>query len=251
LITILHTNDFHNRLTADKIEKLRARREALGSGGLMLDAGDAGGSGNVTFRRDGEPILTDMSSIGYDAMTVGNRDFHLTRVGFRSKVFRAAFPILCANVRPSKPCDGDADSIPARPLIERSVLGRKIVVFGLTVPMITVRMWERKLSSYIFDDPIATARRLIPRIRDEYQPDVLIALTHIGIKQDRSLAAAAPEIDLIVGGHSHVVLETGESVNGVLIVQAGSIGRYLGTVRISGERAEDGHLAMEASLEEI
>ena len=37
--------------------------------------------------------------------------------------------------------------------------------------------------------------------------DCLIALTHIGFKTDQQLAAECPEIDIILGAHSHTVLE--------------------------------------------
>src|SRR5436309_1090542 len=100
-LTILHTNDFHNRLSAAAADNI-ARMFAQTRGPRMLiDAGDAGGSTNITFRSGGEPILDEMSRLGYSAMTVGNRDFHVSRPGFRAKLARAKFPILCANVRPS------------------------------------------------------------------------------------------------------------------------------------------------------
>src|SRR5439155_3640467 len=99
IITILHTNDFHNHLTEAQASKLAARRRQLGDSGLLLDAGDAVSSGNITFKPAGEPILDLMSDAGYDAMTVGNREFHFSQAGFCAKVSRARFPILCANVR--------------------------------------------------------------------------------------------------------------------------------------------------------
>src|SRR5258708_455150 len=99
LFTLHHTNDFHNALSTSKAERLSILRRTVGESGLLIDAGDAVGSGNITFRPGGEPILETMSRIGYDAMTVGNREFHFTRKGFHTKLSRASFPILCANVR--------------------------------------------------------------------------------------------------------------------------------------------------------
>src|SRR5215212_9546932 len=101
-LTILHTNDFHNRLTPGQYTSLSNLFANAPQPRLLLDAGDAGGSTNVTFRTGGEPILETMSELGYSAMTIGNRDFHVSRLGLRSKLFRARFPILCANIRPSR-----------------------------------------------------------------------------------------------------------------------------------------------------
>ena len=227
----------------------------------MLDAGDAGGSGNLTFHADGEPILDRMNALGYDAMTVGNRDFHLTRMGFRCKLARATFPILCANVYATPMPSVDAlleeefsgdrsGELPVHRYIVCEKNGWRIVVFGLTVPMITERMLSRKVSAYVFEAPVRCAQRLVPLLRDRYTPDLLIALTHIGFTRDQELAEAVPGIDLIVGGHSHTVLEHGKQVADTLIVQAGSRGSHIGMVEV--ERTGDGGLlTLKASLEAL
>lgn len=243
VLQIIHTNDFHDRLTDGAADRLAGMRRELADRGLLLDAGDAGGSGNLTFRAAGEPILERMSTIGYDAMTVGNRDFHLTRVGFRSKLVRAAFPILCANVY-ATPMPSTADllsepflqertaELPVHRYMVRQQNGWRVVILGLTVPMITEQMLSRKVSAYVFESPLRCAQRLVPLLRDRYRPDVLIALTHIGFARDQELARAVPGIDLIIGGHSHTVLEQGVRVDDTLIVQAGFRGSNVGIVEI-------------------
>jgi 2',3'-cyclic-nucleotide 2'-phosphodiesterase (5'-nucleotidase family) len=270
LLTILHTNDFHSKLSADQIRRLKVLRRGIGENGILLDAGDAVAAGNVTFRPAGEPILDAMSEIGYDAMTVGNREFHFSRAGFRAKLSRARFPVLCSNIRPHPSSNSISDfesstqpalntvpgfatsTIPVIPFIHRVMPnGCRIVVFGVTVPMITERMLSRKISAYVFDDPIAKAATLAPRLRELYNPDLLIALTHIGIGKDRELAAAVPMIDLIIGGHTHVTLEHGEHVGKTLIVQAGSHGRYYGRVEIVDTDRSPRPATMHAHLEPL
>src|SRR5688572_17111827 len=163
-----------------------------------------------------------MSDIGYDAMTVGNREFHFTRAGFFAKLSKARFPILCANVRAKS--DGTAGDLPAvRDIKVVLDSGLRVTVFGLTVPMITEKMLVRKVSAYVFDDPIRTAGALVPGLRPEC--DLLVCLSHIGIGRDRELAASVNGIDLIIGGHSHVTLPQGELVGDTLIAQAGWWGR--------------------------
>jgi 2',3'-cyclic-nucleotide 2'-phosphodiesterase (5'-nucleotidase family) len=225
--TILHTNDFHNHLTDAQAAKLKARRAELGDSGLLLDAGDAISSGNITYKPGGEPILDVMSDTGYDAMTVGNREFHFSQAGFFAKLSRAQFPILCANVRGSRPGES-ATKLPVVPYIEKKVNDARVAIFGLTVPMITERMLSRKVSSYVFDDPLKTADRVVTELRPKC--DVLVCLSHIGLAKDRELAERVPGIDLIIGGHTHAVIETGEMVGETLIVQAGWWGKYLGTI---------------------
>ncbi len=222
---ILHTNDFHSRLTDAQAQTIRRAKEGWDNV-LLLDAGDAISAGNMGVRPGGEPILTLMSETGYDAMTLGNREFHVADALLRCKIGKAQFPILCANMRWR---EDQGKTLPVAAHIVKTLSnGLRVGVFGLTVPMVTPRMTARVLSAFVFDNPVAVARQQIAGLRP--QVDVLIALTHIGIREDERLAAACPDLDLIVGGHSHVTLETPKVINGVPIVQAKMYGHYLGHV---------------------
>ncbi len=258
IFTILHTNDFHNHFTADQADIIKKRREALGNRCLLLDAGDAVGSGNITFLPGGEPILDRMNETGYDAMTVGNREFHFSAIGFKAKLSRAKFPILCANISLNRPNDHEKQSFhksnPDMPVVSlkefNSKIGR-IIVFGLTVPMITSRMAVRKVSAYLFREPVSFASDFVPEIINEYHPDLLIALTHIGIKQDRLLAENVPGIDLIISGHTHVVLEEGVRVKDTLIAQTGCFGKNLGSIEIFSDADAKNGFSCRARLEPL
>ena len=75
----------------------------------------------------------------------------------------------------------------------------------------------------------------MPKLRSEC--DLLVCLSHIGLARDRELASRRPEIDLIIGGHTHALLETGEQVGRTTIVQAGWWGKHMGIVTAApGER---------------
>jgi 5'-nucleotidase len=223
---LFHTNDFHGKLTDEKAATLKAHIERLSVGEpfVLLDAGDAVAAGNLGFNPLGEPILARMSSLGYDAMTMGNRETHPSLALVRTKLSKASFPALCANGY-AKNAAGNVPFVPSV-LLERG--GKRIGVFGVTVPMATPQKVDAALWDNLFAPPIETAKHLAAELRP--QCDLLIALTHIGIAQDRKLAEAVPELDLLIGGHTHVVLEQPEIVNGVPIVQAGSHARYLGHV---------------------
>lgn len=238
-MVILHTNDMHNRLRENQAARLRqiVEEERAKALCLLLDAGDAVGAGNVTFNPAGEPILDFMSDIGYDAMTVGNREFHFTEVGFHTKLNRARFPVLCANVRPR----GEA-RLPVQPSLILSVGTVRVGIIGLTVPMITERMLSRHVSAYVFDDPIRRGCELAEELRP--QVDLLVALTHIGLGRDLKIAQATDKIDLIIGGHSHTLLEQPLREGKTTIVQAGSHARFVGrvTVRVDGSASIDGGL---------
>lgn len=225
-LTVLHTNDLHGKLgvaTAKKIALEKSRTPNC----LLLDAGDAVSSGNIYYRPGGEPVLTCMSELGYDAMAMGNREFHFLSAGLKSKVKLARFPVLCANIR-SKNKDVGPTVVP---YIKKDIGGIGVTILGLSVPMITKRMLARKFSPFWFDDPVQTAASLVPELRRD--TDILIALTHIGLQADMELAEAIDGIDLIVGGHTHAVLNEPKLVGNTYIVQAGWWGHYLGKAEIT------------------
>lgn len=74
-ITIFHTSDMHNKLTPAQAEVLHTLKSA-NPGSLMFDSGDAIWAGNVFWRPGGEPILDMMNAVPYDALCMGNREFH-------------------------------------------------------------------------------------------------------------------------------------------------------------------------------
>jgi 2',3'-cyclic-nucleotide 2'-phosphodiesterase (5'-nucleotidase family) len=228
-LTILHTSDLHNQLTVEMSESLCHIRESLGVD-LMLDSGDAIWAGNIFWWPWGEPILRRMLAAGYDAMCLGNREFHLSSIGLRSKLSKAVFPVVCANIRPRI----HGGNLAVEPYDVFSVLGGNIAVFGLTVPCVTRQMFVSNVASFHFIDPVEAAAELVPELREN--SDFVVALTHIGIEEDRRLAESVDGIDLILGGHSHPVTNEPFSVNGTLVAHHGSGGRYAGLITVHGDQ---------------
>ena len=167
-----------------------------------------------------------MNAVPYEAMCIGNREFHFLGVAMNSKTARAKFPVLSANLRST-----NSDRTPrAKPyeIFERD--GVQVGVFGLSVPCITERMSVRKVSDYYFEQPVSVAEKIVPELRDRC--DLLIALTHIGIKRDRELAENVRGIDLILGGHTHAITAEPERVGDTHILHHGSSAHYAGRVDI-------------------
>ncbi|MCS7065230.1 MAG: metallophosphoesterase [Fimbriimonadales bacterium] len=224
-LTILHTNDVHGRWSASFVERLRQLREPMDA--LLLDAGDGLRAGNLSIPLKPPAEWDYMCQAGYDAMTLGNREFHILPKGFLAKVQGAPCPLLCANIRPKQP----DTPLPVQPVWRGERAGVRVGVVGLTVPMVTPRMQSARLSAYLFDPPLEVAREWATRLRPEV--DLLIALTHLGITQDRRLAEMCPEFDLIIGGHSHTPLEPPERVGRVWIAQSKPFARGVGVLQLT------------------
>lgn len=232
MLTLIHTNDTHGMLRPPSLDRLRALL-ADHPGAVYVDAGDAVLAGNLGWRAEGEPALREMTALGCAAMCLGNRETHPLRSLFRRKVADAGFPLLCANLRAK-----GAPEERVRPSLVLEAGGLTVGLFGVTVPMFTRRQWSQPLCDYWFEDPVAAARQVAADLRPRVQ--ALIALTHLGFRRDLELAAAVPEVDLVIGGHSHTILaEPARGGAGPPVVQAGSHARLAGVACLepAGDRA--------------
>jgi len=231
-ISIFHTNDLHGRLEAmarlsNLARRLRAEAESEGRLAFFWDAGDAEDRRiKICSIGKGVAFQRIMSAMGYTLATMGNSvSLPYGPQAMAAVAARADFPILAANCR-----DGDG------PLIEglqgHVVIplpgGLKMGVVGLTAP------WGNFYEFFDLHLPdfVEVARNLVGELRGQGIP-LVVVLSHLGLGDDRRLAAEVPGIDLIVGGHSHHRLPEGEEENGVLIAQAGQYGEALGRVDLS------------------
>ena len=182
------------------------------------------------------------SAAGIDVAVLGNHDFDLgTDVLSRAILQDAQFPMLSANL---VSCHWLSDLYyPAALLVTKGI---RVGIIGLTSPGQVRQPLDSNLQVL---NPLRVIDNLLPAMRPLC--DVMIILSHLGYSLssgsasvqfagDVELARSLPpgSVHLIVGGHTHNILNEGglstrNIVNGIPIVQAGSLGRYLGEVDIS------------------
>jgi 2',3'-cyclic-nucleotide 2'-phosphodiesterase (5'-nucleotidase family) len=262
-LTLLHFNDFHGQLEpytdadgksgvggiarlARAVEMIRG--EDPGRPVLLLFAGDLL-QGTVTSSLFlGIPDLAMFERMGVDAAAVGNHEFDYGQDIFRRLGQRARFPFLTANVQ-TQP-----EPLPVKPYVILSRPGGpRVAVLGLTTPELTTATHPKNVNGVSVEEPVTVTQRLLPGLRE--QADMVVVLSHMGISDDRRLARDAPDIELIVGGHNHLVFEQPVMEGDVAIVQAGERGRWLGRMDLackSGRMARSGYqlLSMDAGAAE-
>lgn len=227
MIRIYHTSDLHDRRhIAAPLRRLRAERP-----GLLVDCGDSlRGSQTVYFRR--EPIIGELDAAGYDVTAVGNREFHYLFALTAARLRKMHHPVVCANL-----VDVRGRVLPfATDAFVHAGDGEAVRFFGLLVPQYpNGSRWE-KLFGWRFLDPVAVATEIA---RTTPSGVTLIALSHLGLRADRELAARVPQLDAILGGHSHDTLTEPQVVNGVPIVHAGPYGAFASRTEFvrDGDRA--------------
>ncbi|MBQ3082847.1 MAG: bifunctional metallophosphatase/5'-nucleotidase [Alistipes sp.] len=207
-LVILSTNDMHGKIQrmpelATAIRQCRDTAERV----VLVDAGDRW-TGNAYVDKvavPGRPIIELMNRLGYDVATLGNHEFdhgqaHLGRV-LDSLV---GFEVVCANVV------SDTCTFPQlKPwtILERG--GVKIGVVGVITNYEGQGHPAGHATSYLglsFPDPQQAARQAADELRS--QVDVLVLLSHMGDDRDRELLASENRYDVLLGGHTHELIDT-------------------------------------------
>ncbi|MBU9713188.1 5'-nucleotidase C-terminal domain-containing protein [Bacillus tamaricis] len=225
-LTILHTNDIHSRI--DDLGKaatyINSHRDAA-ENSLYLDAGDIFSGSPVNDINLGEPIIDILNEMKLDALVIGNHEFDYGQDVFAERVLQSEFPWLSANMT----VDQDIPIEQPDPYTIFEFGEFDVAVFSLTQnPPATA---PSGVVGIEFHDYVETALAYQEEL--EANADIIIALTHIGYGDDRSLAEEVDYFDVIIGGHTHTVLNTPQVVNGTPIAQAGGYGSHVGRLNLS------------------
>lgn len=226
LLKVLHTNDIHSSI--DGLGKAAAYMEAERAEAdfsLYLDAGDVFSGNPVVDLQEGEPIIRILNEMNLDAMVIGNHEFDYGQEAFARNVELANFPWLSAN---TEVVDSEIPIEQPEPYFIQEMDGFTVGILALTqTPPATAPAGIVGLEFH----PYAETVEEYAYIRDEV--DVLIGLTHIGYGADRELAEQFDEFfDVIIGGHTHTVLQEPVVVNGTPIVQTGANLSNIGNLSI-------------------
>jgi 5'-nucleotidase/UDP-sugar diphosphatase len=264
LLKIFHFNDLHHHLVnithgrsspvfsriAWKIRQIRKACQSDPQIGALFVSGGDDLIGSVfdellTERVDSSSLHAAYqlySAAGVDVGVIGNHDLDFgTRILATAIQRDAHFPLLAANLKDYSKVAGYY--YPAAIMVTKGI---RIGIVGLTTSAETT---HRQGSNFEIVDPIEVAHNILPALKPWC--DVLILLSHLGFSLstqtaithgagDLELALSLPYgyIQLIIGAHTHQAingmgLNLKNIVNGIPIVQAGTIGQYLGEVDIT------------------
>ncbi|MBI4705467.1 MAG: bifunctional metallophosphatase/5'-nucleotidase [Deltaproteobacteria bacterium] len=234
-LTLLHTSDIHSRLFpyslqlgeidsklglgetdavvevggAARISHIIGRERARAWRVLHLDSGDVYQGAPIFNYYGGEPEIRTLAAMGIDAMVVGNHEFDRGALNLGIQLQRwASFPALAANYLledPSRPGASPLGAL-AQPTAVFDLDGLRVGVIG---------MGSLSSLSSIYDQPnrlgvlpLQTAE-VAQFYVDLLRPmvDLVVVLSHLGIQEDQRLIAHTTGIDVVLGGHNHIVLQ--------------------------------------------
>lgn len=247
-IRLFHTNDIHSHFETWPmiVGLLKSKRELArlkGEATLTFDIGDfvdrfhpiseaTLGKGNVELLNDAK----------FDAVTIGNNEgITLSKAELLKLYEDANFDVLLGNLTISD--EGTSSFSKPFEIYEKN--GVKLGVIGLTVayPVFYETLgWSIK-------DPFEMLANILPIVRA--QSDIVIILSHLGMRDDQRIAEQFSGVDIILGAHTHHLFPNGEYAGETLLCGTGKHGNYLGEVLITLNKETKSIINTEASVTEV
>ncbi len=259
---ILHTNDMHSALIphspamdyrlgekdpavggfarlATAVNQIRENKSREGEPVLLLDAGDFLGGGAFAWLalNGSAPELNIMQEMAYDAVTIGNHEYdygpdilvqYLLKAGYPEAHLKT--PVLASNTEAPSDHPLAAGGLYRKTAMFELENGLKVGTFGLLGKDAVMVIGDS--GDVQFLDQQQTARQMVDDLESQ-GADVIVAISHSGVDEDRELAREIAGIDIIVGGHCHTALHEPVLQGNTVIVQAGSLGIYLGQLELA------------------
>lgn len=269
-VSVIFTHDMHSHL--DEFAKLKTAMDGVKEDypdSFILDAGDfaMGTPYQVIFSQQASELKM-MEYLGFEATTLGNHEFDYRAPGLAG-MFDAAkgldVQMVMANIDWEATLADeelkedaavlkeayDAYGVKEYTIIEHD--GIKAAMFGLMGENAVEYAPE---SGLLFKDAKEAAAATVEKIQNNEDVDMIICLSHCGTieneedvmeeTEDYLLAEAVPEIDLIISGHSHTVLEEAVQVGDTYIVSCGAYNAYMGHAVL--EEKENGRYVLSSYM---
>ncbi|GMA50225.1 putative metallophosphoesterase YunD [Alicyclobacillus contaminans] len=224
-IHLLHSNDVHSHLEnhmklGHSLRQLRDTLRGAGHAVLTFDIGDAIDRVRPeTEATMGEINAAMMAALGYDGWVFGNNEgLTIPYAHWQTLRERAETTVFGTNLRSA--------GAPIPGFVDWKVFtfgDVRVGVFGVTARY--DKPYEHLAVTAL--PPFPQASQAVAALRAQ-GCHVIVALSHLGIWDDRKMAAAVPGIDVILGGHSHTWMEGPEFIGNTAVFQVGLHGQAFG-----------------------
>lgn len=207
---------------------------------LILDTGDAFSYHYLSKIDSGEAVLQTMRTAGYDAMVVGNLDFKYGKARLKN-IANSGLNLLAGNLR-----EGEAIFLTDFLLLKKD--GLNIGVVGITDPQIKEMVAAKNFAGL----SVAAANVALKNLVEKYRAscDLLIALNHLSMTENLTLARAVNGVDLYLSrpdkkGSDYAQVFANDGTLKSVVVQAPGAALAVGRLEVSmneDKRMENVHL---------
>ncbi|ESK87751.1 cyclic-nucleotide 2-phosphodiesterase [Moniliophthora roreri MCA 2997] len=248
-LVFLHFNDVYHvsqlSLLARFAHVFKDFKLKYGSNGLTVFSGDALGPSLEGSVLKGGHIVPVLNHLEIDIACYGNHDFDFGEDRLRELSLECNFPWVLSNAFHGE--EGGELLASAKEYVIQECNGYRIGFFGLAGTD-----WPSNCQHLpkdtVIQDPAVTARRLARKLRTEEDVDVVIAISHMRLEEDRIVSEACAsgdsKVDIILGGHDHEAMVEGETTSvqrneatgRIRIVKSGTDFRSYSVVRLAVSR---------------
>lgn len=224
---ILHTNDVHSRFEnfakiVTKINELRDENT------LILDAGDFNDFMRLELQgTNGRAGAELLSLAGYDAIAVGNNEgFEGIKISENLASSGNTTFLSCNLYKLNNSKLDQLRGIRRSIIIERG--GIKFLIIGSS-PYGSYNEFYSLLNMHSTDAKEEIKKELESN-KGFY--DICILLSHCGMREDTEIANSIEGIDIIVNGHSHILMNGAVKINNSVVHMSGQYGEHLGILEV-------------------
>ena len=235
-ICLAATADLHGncaQISYGVSQQIRQYQQLYPQRVIYVDAGDTAQGTGVVNRRRGSGVMTLLAQAGCTVWVPGNHDLEFGVTALSNIIREFPHTVLAANLKIPE-LD---NKIQAWKIIEKS--GIKIAFIGLTVNNIEhcFPVDPRRLSCW---QEIASLRSAVRDCRAA-GADVIVLIRHAGKYGGgmnlKALLKNFPEIDLVIGGHSHIA-DPGSKVGQSWFVQPPAYGRGMAEIILHFDKSK-------------
>ena len=207
---------------------------------LVVDAGDFSmGTLYQTLYERQATELNFLQELGFDATTLGNHEFDYGDKALAKMLTKAKkLPLLEANIDWQKSASPKLEAeFKKYGLKKYTVVKKGNVKIALIGVMGNDSIEDTPTTKLKFKDPVKSVKQTVAEIKRKEKVDMIVCLSHSGTSQtktseDEELAKKVPDLDLIISGHTHTVLNKPLRHGQTYIVSCGAYGRYTGLVKL-------------------
>ena len=159
-----------------------------------------------------------LTCAGYDALTVGNNELFQGLDVLKNMALNTKLPLLSSNLRSLE--HGEIEEVKRSIIINKN--GLRILIIGASPDIGPFN----ELLGFTLEDYLVAVQTEVNKAQKQY--DVCILLSHLGMDKDREIAEKLSGIDIIIGGHFHILMDQPEIISGTIIHTSGAQGEYVG-----------------------
>lgn len=218
---------------------------------LILDAGDFSmGTLYQTAYETQASELRLLGLIGTDVTTLGNHEFDYRSEGLINMIDcakasgdRLPLMTLC-NINRDNPTSEQKEVLDA---FERFGMRDYVIIEKGGLRIAVIGVFGKESLSYAptcvlsFDDPVEAVKKTVTEIENNEDADLIVCISHSGTSEnpenseDEILAKEVPQLDLIISGHSHTILDEPIVYGNTAVVSCGEYGVRAGKVILKQE----------------